>query len=98
MLTLNARTLDHLADALAPRIVARLTSRPRPGDRDPEELLTEIAAAALLGLRPATLCNWRSRGCGPRFLRLGHKRRPPVRYRLADVVRFRDARAVTPGR
>ena len=62
MQTLNARTLNHLVDRLAPRIAERLAARPRPGDvaGDPEELLTEIVAAAILGLRPATLCTWRS--------------------------------------
>ena len=74
MLTLNARTLNHLADKLAPRIAEHLAARPRPSDvvADPE-------AAALLGLRPATLCTWRSRGHGPAFLRIGCKRRPAVR-------------------
>ena len=100
MLIYNARTLDHLAAALAPRIAAHLTARPRPGDAeaDLDELLTEAAAAALLNLRPGTLATWRGRGHGPRFLRLGGKRRPPVRYRLGDLLKFRDARVVNAGR
>ena len=98
MITLDSKTVAHLAKRLAPELAAHLATLPRPRDAEAEELLTEIAAAALLGLRPATLCSWRSRGHGPRFLRLGHKRRPPVRYRLADVLRFRDARATDPGK
>ena len=98
MITIDSRTLAHLADRLAPQIAERLATLPRPVDGDPEALLSEIAAAALLGLRPATLCSWRSRGVGPRFLRLGNKRRPAVRYRLGDVLKFRDARATDPGK
>ncbi len=100
MITLDSKTVAHLAKRLAPELAAHLATLPRPRDAeaDAEALLTEIAAAALLGLRPATLCSWRSRGHGPRFLRLGHKRRPAVRYRLGDLLTFRDARAVNPGR
>ncbi len=99
MQILNAQTLNHLAAALAPRIVDHLGARPRQGDieGDLDALLTEVEAAAILALRPSTLGNWRSRGYGPRFLRLGNKRRPPVRYRLGDLLSFRDARAVNPG-
>ena len=99
MQTMNAQTLAHLVDKLAPRLAEHLTARPRPGDAeaDPETLLTEAEAAAILALRSSTLASWRARGYGPRFLRLGNKRRPPVRYRLGDLLHFRDARAVNPG-
>ena len=98
MLIYDTRTLNHLAAALAPRIAEHLTARPRAAEADLDELLTEIAAAALLGLRPATLGAWRARGHGPRFLRLGHGRRPAVRYKFCDVIRFRDARTSDPER
>ncbi len=96
MLIYNAQTLNHLAAALAPRIADHLGARPRPGDieGDLDALLTEVEAAAILALRPSTLSGWRCRGVGPRFLRLGNKRRPPIRYRRGDLLSFRDARAV----
>ena len=43
--------------------------------------LTETQAAARLGLAPKTLRNWRSRGDGPGFLRLGSA----VRYHLDEL-------------
>jgi predicted DNA-binding transcriptional regulator AlpA len=50
-------------------------------------LLTEKEAAALLGLRPNTLNAWRNRATGPKYLRIGRK---AIRYRLLDVLAFRD--------
>lgn len=98
MLTIDNRTLNHLADRLAPKIAERLMPRPRPSDvvADPEALLTEVEAAAILAMRPATLCTWRSRGHGPAFLRIGRKRRPAVRYKRSVIIAFRDARAQDP--
>ena len=98
MQTINARTLSHLVDRLVPRIAERLATLPRPVDGDPEELLTEIAAAALLGLRPATLCSWRSRGRGPGFLKIGPGTKPAIKYRRRVIIAFRDARESNPGR
>ena len=48
-------------------------------------------AAALLGIEVGTLANWRYRGVGPRFLRLGGR----VRYRLADLADYLDAQTRT---
>jgi predicted DNA-binding transcriptional regulator AlpA len=45
-------------------------------------LLTEKDVAATLGLKPATLRNWRVKGEGPRFLRLSRR---AIRYSRADV-------------
>ena len=99
MQTLNAKTLNHLAAALAPRIAKHLTARPRPGDAeaDLDELLTEAASAAILGLMPATLGSWRARGHGPAYIRLGTKRRAPIRYKRGVILEYRDRGAVTPG-
>ena len=44
-------------------------------------LLDTEQVAALLGLRPNTLAQWRMSGAGPRFVRLGRR----VRYQPADV-------------
>jgi excisionase family DNA binding protein len=49
------------------------------------ELLTPEEVADLLKVHPGTLENWRVRGEGPPFVKLGNKRRSAVRYRRADV-------------
>jgi predicted DNA-binding transcriptional regulator AlpA len=53
-------------------------------------LLTEKDVAATLGLKPATLRNWRVRGEGPRFVRLSRR---AIRYRRADVDEWVASRA-----
>jgi len=50
----------------------------------PAPLLTEKAAAQLLGLSPATMRNWRCNSRGPVFQRLGRA----VRYRREEIDRF----------
>lgn len=55
-----------------------------PNTRHLRNLVTEHAAAELLGLSVRTLQKWRLRGGGPAFLKLGHA----VRYDLEDVERF----------
>ncbi|AHG87559.1 hypothetical protein J421_0043 [Gemmatirosa kalamazoonensis] len=52
----------------------------------PAVLLTEIDLAQLLGVKPATLRDWRVDGRGPVFVQLGRR----VRYRPADVDRWLD--------
>ena len=51
----------------------------------PIELLTQEQVAEILQIHPGTLENWRTRGEGPRFVKLGNKRRSPIRYRRQDV-------------
>lgn len=45
-----------------------------------KELLTQEQVAELLQIHPGTLENWRMRGEGPQFIKLGNKRRSPIRY------------------
>ena len=54
-----------------------------------ERLLTTRAAAELLGLQPATLVAWRTRGTPgrPQPVRLGSR---SVRYRETDLLAWRD--------
>jgi hypothetical protein len=54
--------------------------------------LTPSEAAAFLAVNPKTLANWRVSGKGPDFLKYGRRM---VRYRLADLVAWRDARIHT---
>ena len=57
------------------------------------ELLDEQAAGRYLGLAPGTLSQWRSRGKGPTFVRLGRF----VRYTRSDLDAFLASLRVTPG-
>jgi hypothetical protein len=50
-----------------------------------DPMLDTPAAARELGLAPQTLCNKRSRGGGPPFVKLDGA----VRYRLADLERWK---------
>jgi predicted DNA-binding transcriptional regulator AlpA len=60
-----------------------------------QPLMNEHQAAALLGVAVKTLRNWRCRGDGPKFVKLGGGRM--VRYRESDLSAFieRDVRAST---
>ena len=53
------------------------------------QLLNETEAADILGVRPRTLSNWRCRGGGPIYVKMGSK---AVRYRLNDLNAFIDER------
>ena len=63
-----------------------------------QPLMNEHQAAALLGVAVKTLRNWRCRGDGPKFVKLGGGRM--VRYRESDLTAFieRDVRASTSDR
>lgn len=49
-----------------------------------EELIREHRAAEILSISARTLQNWRCRGGGPAFIRLGRS----VRYRAEDLQEF----------
>ena len=55
-------------------------------------LLSSGRAAELIGNHPKTLEKWRSRGIGPRFLRVGGR----VRYRQADIEQFLNEAVIDP--
>lgn len=61
-----------------------------PSELDRERALDTTQVSELLGVAPITLAQMRARGAGPRFFRIGRS----VRYRLGDVLDWRDARAV----
>lgn len=58
---------------------------------DRERALTTRQVGELIGLAPITLAQMRARGEGPRFFRAGLRH---VRYRLGDVLEWREARTV----
>lgn len=51
-------------------------------------LYTRKEAAALLGLKTATLRCWASSGRGPRYLKLHEGSRAPVRYALKELEAY----------
>jgi predicted DNA-binding transcriptional regulator AlpA len=56
---------------------------------DPEQLLRENEAAALLGYSVRALQNWRIRGGGPAFVKVSAR---SVRYRRVDLIAWVRAR------
>lgn len=52
------------------------------------ELMTTAQAAELLQVKPQTLEQWRWRGCGPRFVKVGRS----CRYRRADLDAYLTGR------
>ena len=57
---------------------------------DDETLYCESAISKKLACEEKTLQAWRSRGCGPPFVKIGRL----VRYRGCDVKRWIDSRTV----
>lgn len=62
---------------------------------DHELAIDTRQTARILGLAPITLHQMRARGGGPKFFRCGTR---TVRYRLGDVLAYRDARTVGGGK
>ena len=55
------------------------------------ELLTQDSLAAELKMRPQSLADWRHRGKGPDYVKLGQL----VRYRRSDVQRWLEGQTVS---
>jgi predicted DNA-binding transcriptional regulator AlpA len=55
--------------------------------------LTESQLAAHLGMARITLAQWRSKGFGPPFMRVGRS----IRYRLTDVNKWAEANLTSAG-
>lgn len=60
---------------------------------DIPDLLDEREAAAYLSKPMGTLRQWRSRGLGPSYVKLGMS----IRYRRADLERFIAENTIQPG-
>ena len=58
--------------------------------RLPDAMLDTKEAAEVLGLRPQTMHEWRTRRVGPPYHKLGRS----VRYLYAELVAWRDAQRV----
>lgn len=57
----------------------------------PQKLLTNAEAAAMLGLQPTTLEIWRTRGKGPKFVKLGCSKQAPIRYNEQEIQSWLEA-------
>ena len=85
--------LDALATTIIDGVVRRLLPvLTRNADHGDEEMLDEAAAARILAVQPSTLAAWRSRGGGPRYIKVGNKPRSPVRYQRGALHDFLAAR------
>lgn len=60
-------------------------------------LVSSEEAARIIGIAPKTLVNWRNRGKGPAYVRLGEKH-SPVMYRVRDLESWIDSRVVGAGK
>jgi len=54
--------------------------------------LNDFQAAALLGLKPQTLRNWRGQSKGPPYQKVGRA----VRYDFSTLINWMDERTVRP--
>ncbi len=61
----------------------------------PEFLVDQVEAAELMGVSPSLLRDWRFKGAGPQYIRLGHR---TVRYKRSDLERFIATRKVDPSK
>lgn len=60
------------------------------------KLLNNSETAERIGVQPNTLEIWRSKGKGPRFIKLDpHSLRSPIRYRESDIEAWLEARICT---
>ena len=64
---------------------ANTSQAPMSATLKPGDLVDEQEAAAILKAEVTTLRNWRSRGKGPRFHKIGQRM---VRYLRADLAAF----------
>ncbi|MGY6626894.1 MAG: helix-turn-helix transcriptional regulator [Oceanicaulis sp.] len=55
----------------------------------PDALMSEAKAAKFLAVSPRTLRNWRTRGNGPRFVKVSGR---CIRYRMRDLAEWTDKR------
>jgi hypothetical protein len=67
------------------------TSEDEQTPTDPETAIDRELTARLLGCAVPTLDRWRYRAEGPPFFRPNGR---TIRYRLGDVLAYRDARTV----
>jgi len=60
---------------------------PSNPNTDPNALINEQQTANLLCLSERTLRNWRTRGNGPKFVKISAR---CIRYRMSDILEWAD--------
>jgi hypothetical protein len=70
------------------QLIAEQEARARNFHCDPDTLLSEQLAAALLGVTLRALQAWRQRGGGPAFVRISAR---CIRYRRKDLIAWTEA-------
>jgi len=60
------------------------------------QYLNNRQAAKLIGVHPVTLAQWRMKGRGPKYSKVGDGQNAPVRYTAADVHEWMRQFNVTP--
>jgi predicted DNA-binding transcriptional regulator AlpA len=78
----NSQTAGHSSRQLPP--IARNIAVVHP-TAYPDQAITAKGAAAMLGLSPGTLANWRVQGKGPAHIKLSPGKRGAVRYMRSDI-------------
>lgn len=64
-----------------------------PKSREGRISIPDTEAGPILGVAVQTLRNWRSKGAGPIYFRVGAR---AIRYDVEDLQRYIDARKVRP--
>ena len=59
---------------------------------DSSELVSDLKACEVLGLKAQTLRNWRHQRKGPPYIKLGRA----IRYDLRDLRKFAEKRRIVP--
>lgn len=55
-------------------------------------MLTSPETATRIGVQPTTLEIWRTRGKGPKFIKLGNSKQSPIRYLESEVIAWLESR------
>lgn len=71
-------------------------SRPKPTKPAEPSLIDTRAAAAYIGLQPATLRQWRCQGTGPCYHKYGSGIRARIKYDVQDLDAYLATTRVTP--
>ena len=87
MTTLDRKTVNAIADALAERILTKL---PRGRLSVTPEYLTAHQVSQMTGFSLKALESYRAKRTGPPFLKIGHN----VRYRADDVRAWIESREI----
>lgn len=93
---ISDQNLKAIAAAVTPLVVAEIGSLLANIDTCTDPLLDEYAAARLVGVSPVALKSERKRGSGPPYMHVGEGKRPAVRYRRDDLLKWVAGRRIDP--